>query len=216
MKKARPPGPYLYGWLLCLLVVDYFILILNHGQAWATIAESIAIALTAIMGIFITNPTRLLIRIALLTALFLIAITIASVIAGETSSAFSGHQFLLGLIMGGIAIAALRDVLHQPQVTAMTITGAICIYLLIGITFALVFVAGNNLSGSFVNPSNRDTTADFVYLSFVTLTTTGFGDITPATSFAQAVVVLEAVVGQVFLVTLVARLVAMVGQRRSS
>ena len=58
--------------------------------------------------------------------------------------------------------------------------------------------------------------SDYVYLSFVTLTTVGFGDITPLSNLARSVVVLEALIGQIFLVTLVARLVSLYRREHSS
>ena len=56
-------------------------------------------------------------------------------------------------------------------------------------------------------------TGDYVYFSFVTLTTVGYGDITPATELAKRLAVVEAFVGQVFLIVLVARLVTLWGRR---
>src|ERR1700749_3195849 len=106
-------------------------------------------------------------------------------------------------------IMVVRRVLARPTVTIQSIYGALSAYLIIGLMFASGYAAIEHLSESafFANgqPANTQT---FQYFSFTTLTTLGYGDFTAAENGGRSIAVREALTAQVFLATLVARLVA--------
>jgi hypothetical protein len=114
-----------------------------------------------------------------------------------------------GLILLLSAVLIVRRVLARPEITLPSIYGAISAYLVLGLMYAAFYAAMFRFGGNtfFANGQSGDTRT-FQYFSFVTLTTTGYGDFTAAGSGGRAVAVLEAITGQVFLATLVARLVA--------
>ena len=91
-----------------------------------------------------------------------------------------------------------------------TVLGALCTYVLVGLLFAFVYLAVDALRDApfFAQPGPHQQ-SEFLYFSFVCLTTLGFGDLSPTVGLSQALTVLEALLGQVFLVTLVARLVTL-------
>ncbi len=110
----------------------------------------------------------------------------------------------------------LNRIFRHPAVDLETILGAICSYLLIGIAFAAIYGMLQSVGSEhfFAQPGPHER-VDFLYFSFVVLTTTGFGDLTPGTSVGKVIVTIEALIGQVFLVTIVASLVSsFVGIRR--
>jgi len=107
------------------------------------------------------------------------------------------------------AVLIVRRVLTFGTVTLQSIYGALSAYLVVGLMFAAIFAAIYHLSGDqFFVAGEKASTQHFQYFSFTTLTTLGYGDFTARYSSGQAVAVLEALTGQVFLATLVARLVA--------
>jgi len=98
-------------------------------------------------------------------------------------------------------------------VTRHTICGAVCVYFLIGLTFANLYeLIELGHHGSFIINTMPltpyVTSTDLAYFSFVTLTTVGFGDVTAATSQARSIVVLESVTGVLYLAILVARMIS--------
>jgi len=107
------------------------------------------------------------------------------------------------------AIMVVRRVLAKRTVTIQSIYGALSAYIILGLMFASGFAAVGHLTTTdfFANnePANTQT---FQYFSFTTLTTLGYGDFTAAASGSRSIAVMEALTGQVFLATLVARLVA--------
>lgn len=125
--------------------------------------------------------------------------------SGQVASSLGSlaHAAMLAVLTWGIVVRVLR---HQ-KVTPDTILGAIAAYLLIGQAFAWLFFALPGLVGEAVlKPAAADGLP--IYYSYVVLTTLGFGDITPAGAIAQRLTILEALIGQVFLAVLVARLVS--------
>ena len=99
---------------------------------------------------------------------------------------------------------------YQREQQPETILGATCAYILFGLLFAFVYLALGELRDApfFAQPGPHEA-SEYLYFSFVALTTLGFGDLSPAVGLPQALTVLEALLGSVFLVTLVARLVTL-------
>ncbi len=108
-----------------------------------------------------------------------------------------------------IIASILSHLFDVKEVTADTILGAACSYFLIGFAWSFIFFVLESCSpGSFSFPRPRSTGfSDFIYYSFVTLATIGFGDITPVSNAARSLSILEAILGQLFMATLIAILV---------
>lgn len=122
-----------------------------------------------------------------------------------------------------IAINVLRVVISHSRVTVDTISGAICVYLLMAQMFALLMFAleistPGSISGiaQYSGESGGESQlllSQFLYFSFITLTTLGYGEIIPVNPAARSIVMLEAVCGQFFLAVFVARLVGSLGSK---
>ena len=121
-----------------------------------------------------------------------------------------------GLLTFAIATVLWR-VARAKVVTLQTIYGALSGYLLIGFTYAALLAAvGHFQHGPLFaqnQPANQST---IQYFAFITMTTTGYGDFVPASEPARTLAVADALTGQIFLVTLVARLVSILGTSRGS
>jgi hypothetical protein len=107
-------------------------------------------------------------------------------------------------------IQMLIFIYSQKKVTRDLIVGAAVVYLFMALMWTFIFIVVETLHpGSFNLPEGQDleATRQFVYYSFVTLTTLGYGDITPISSLARSLCILEAVIGQLYLVVQVAWLV---------
>jgi len=121
-----------------------------------------------------------------------------------------------------VGFIAMRDVLYGGEADQNRLMGAMCVYLLIGLAWAYVFTLIHVFSPtSFEGIAGPTTEAhakaiQFLYYSFVTLTTLGYGEITPASPVAQTLAYMEAVSGQFYLTILVAALVGMLLSRRPS
>ena len=115
------------------------------------------------------------------------------------------------LALGSATWVILRDVLRREPVTTRKICGAVCVYLMMGMIWAFGYAILDIIRPeSFaLELGENGRLGDFVYFSFITLSTLGYGDITPALSGAKALASLEAIAGQFYLTILVARLVGL-------
>jgi len=169
--------------------------------------------LTAIF-IFIINSIRLKRSQTIIASVLVLPLIVAT---WSTYFVEINPLSLLTKIFGALffsyaAINILRIIVKSEKVTRETIFAEIVAYLLIALMWAFLYMTLERVSpGSFSFPDKGSwgETMRFEYLSFVTITTLGYGDITPVTDKATALALIEAVVGQIYLVVLVAWLVGM-------
>jgi hypothetical protein len=125
------------------------------------------------------------------------------------------HYGLAAIFFAFTACLLLANVLRKGAVTADKIYGALCVYLLMGLTWGFMFLILEGFQpGSFLVGQARSSgigqdPPTLVYFSFVTLSTVGYGDITPLTPPARSFAFMEAIIGQIYLAVLVARLVGL-------
>jgi hypothetical protein len=134
-----------------------------------------------------------------------------------------GSDRIAAVVVGGVdallALAALATVLRRlaqhTVITGTTVAGAACAYLLIGLLFASVYAFLGGLSTDpFFAETSAERPVDYLYFSFITLTTVGYGDLTAAADLGRMLAVAEALTGQLFLVTIVALVVGNLGRTR--
>jgi hypothetical protein len=147
--------------------------------------------------------------------LVIIALTVtgsAAALAAALTGTPAGEgaaELWKALILLLTTVVVVRRVLAKPTVTIQSIYGALSAYLIIGLMFAACYAAIQRLDTQDFFASNEPAnTQTLQYFSFTTLTTLGYGDFTAARSGGRSLAVMEAVTGQVFLATLVARLVS--------
>jgi hypothetical protein len=202
-------GPDSYGIVFVFLVVDYVFLTIGWTGAAAVIVSAIWIGLTALLAFRTSEvPHRLMLIVRVAVALIVVAAVIVAFGGGDRAA--GTIVILSSLLVLSCPVAIGWRILHHTRVTTQTVLGALCIYVLIGLVFSnadygVQLVSGNSF---FAQPGHHGP-ADFAYFSYITMATVGYGDLTPATGLPRTNAVLEALMGQIFLVVLVARLVGM-------
>jgi hypothetical protein len=131
---------------------------------------------------------------------------------GEPLARAIGYALAAVLVSLTVVVVARRLVRH-PVVTRATIAGAVCVYLLIGDFFAMTFgfVAGMD-SRRFFTSVDNPVGLDYIYFSYTTLATLGYGDLVASGAIGRMLAILEALIGQIYLVTVVALIVGNVGR----
>jgi hypothetical protein len=199
-----------YASLLVLLVGNFFLLELVGDARWGAVGSTILAAVALVVAISDPDAGH---RVTRGQAILVAAcVVLAPVVLFVDSSSVVGLVYLLpvALLVTATFPVTLSRVLHHRRITLETVLGALCSYVLLGLLFAFVFLAVNEfVAASFFVQPGPHSQSEYVYFSFVALTTLGFGDLSPAVGLPQALTVLEALIGQVFLVTLVARLVTL-------
>ena len=116
----------------------------------------------------------------------------------------------ISVVMLATGLTLIRRFVARSIVTPATVFGAIDVYLLIGLAFSFLFHGMQSWSGdAFFASSIEGTRNTFTYFSFVSLTTLGYGDLTPATDGGRSIAVVEVIIGQILLITVIARLVSL-------
>lgn len=201
-----------YLLLLAVLLVEYFVLMVIPQDRWSRLASAPLVAATLLLGLRTSGVRRRTLRAAQVAAAVSVLLVAAQSVLGGQRLA-GGIYLLLGALLLTTPPAVLRRVLRHQTVTLETIAGAVCVYVLLGLVFAFFYLAiGSFKPDAFTDQASAtgpSGSADYLYFSFISLTTVGFGDIVPVGKVSRALVVLEALMGQIFLVTTVARLVAL-------
>jgi hypothetical protein len=151
-----------------------------------------------------------LVGIVVAAALLGAAVTVAAANPAEVEVRIAPD---LWVVLSALApVVIVRRLLRHREVTMRTLAGAISAYLLIPVAFQFVFLFTDSLlpDGFFGTP--KPPTA-FMYFSLTTVTTVGYGDLAPASDIGRLLATVEALIGQVFLVTFVALLVGLFGER---
>jgi hypothetical protein len=209
--RARPGqrGPSgRYGLLLVLLLATYLISAFTTGT-WIGAAQLGVFVITALLALRNTRlPRRWMhVVVAVGAAGSAVAVVLAAVRPSE--AAVGAASLWTGLLLLATVVLIVRRILSYETVTIQSIYAAVSSYLILGLMFAAFYSADAQFhSGHFFAAHEMSTSKNFQYFSFTTLTTLGYGDFTAASSGGRAIAVIEALAGQIFLATLVARLVA--------
>jgi ion channel len=199
-----------YASLLVLLVANFFLLELVDDLRWGAVGSTLLSAVALVVAI--SDPDaghHITARHWILVAA---CVALAPIVLIVNSASLVGLTYLLpvALLVTATLPVTINRVLHHRHVTWETILGSLCAYVLIGLLFAFLFLAVDDFRDApfFTQPGEHDQ-GEFLYFSFVALTTLGLGDLSPSVGLPQALTVLEALIGSIFLVTLVARLVTL-------
>ena len=142
--------------------------------------------------------------------------------SGQFGNSSAGIVALLyvGLTPVALVFGVIGQFRETQAVTLQTMFGVLCLYLLIGLIFGVAYATVNDLSStSFFNPPGSYGRDDFLYFSYTTLTTVGYGDLVAATNLGRSLAITEALLGQLYLVSVVAVIISNLeavrpGQRR--
>lgn len=222
-EAAALPAPRVFlhrlrGWqdalrepcLSALLVIQVLFIFLvipltSEGTLRRTVADCFQLTL-ALTSVFVL-PGLGLTRIVILLGFGLSLIT-SSVPALDPTRLL--HYLGLFLFTGAVSVGIAKAVFSDGEVTHHRVQGAVVVYLNLALIFASVYAYLCHISpGAFsnVSVSPRPLFGQLLYFSLATLTTTGYGDIVPLHPLARSLSNLESVTGQIFLATLLARLV---------
>jgi ion channel len=206
--EARSPL-YRYGWVLLFLAATFIVMSVGGADAWIRVITVFLQGLTLLAALLASRTGRRLFRAASAVVVIAFLSSLISVIVSSSKEP-SGAFFLLNVFLVGAAPVVIARALWQRRVVDVhTVLGAVCIYVLLGMMFAFVYAAiGQIGSTPFFVQTGHATIPNFLYFSFVTQTTVGYGDFTAAGDLGRALAALEALIGQLYLVTIIAVLVS--------
>jgi hypothetical protein len=198
-----------FGLVLVLVLTTYVLasLLSNHG--WSAVVLCVATSVTSVVALTSSRAGARLVR----GAVWLSGLTIllAAIAAASGDRIWLNFASAIQIVLLAIAMAAvLRRVVTTAQVGARTILGAISVYTVLGILFTFLYGMVERIQASpFFEGVPHPAGSDFLFFSYTTLTTTGYGNLVPGGQPGRMLAGLEMMIGQIFLVTLVAGLVSL-------
>ena len=220
-----------FGWVLVLAITAVVALSLvdvdeidsQLGTGIAATSLSFTIGITLVLALRASGVARRWRRVADVVFVLAVVTSLLALIVEQTSDVAMENwetdrpSPLWVLIAVTTPIAIIRRLITHRRVTAATMAGAIAAYLLVAIAFCYVYLYIDGVTDhTFFVQSDQDSSTDFMYFSLVTVTTVGYGDLSPGDDLPRLLATSEAVIGQVYLVTFVAMLVGLLIQQRDN
>jgi Ion channel len=212
-RVARVRASHSYGVVLALIVVVFVFTSVASNSDWADSTLVLLQGATLVTALYTSGVARADSTVSLT----LVALSAASAVA---LLVFGGDGFaaLVGILSGLLTVATIATValgvVDQGEANVQAVTGAVCVYVLIGILFVFLYgVLATLGSGDFFAQGTDGTRSLRLYFSFVTLATLGYGDYTAAGELGRTLAIVEALVGQLYLVTVIAVLVSRMRRR---
>ena len=198
-----------FGLVLVLVLLTYVLASLTSYHGWTAVPIAAVTSASATLAVATAGGRRRLIRSAgCLAALSVLLATIAAATGGAPPLALSA--LLLAALLALAAFSVLRAVIGESEVGFRTILGAISVYLIFALLFTLLYVGVDRLQpGPLFGSSAHLGKGDYLFFSLTTLTTTGYGNLVPAGQPGKMFAGLEMLLGQIFLVTMIAGLVSL-------
>lgn len=198
-----------FGLVLLLVIATYVLGSLTPAHGW-TAALTCMVAVSAAVVALASADSRLVVvrSAAFLAAGAVICAALAEILDVRALLGISGLATALLLLVA--AAAVLRTVVSESEVGFRTILGAISVYVILGLLFTFLYVGLDRLQATpFFGSGTTIHNGDTLLFSFYTLTTTGYGNLVPAGQPGKLFAGLEMLLGNIFLVTLVAGLVSL-------
>jgi Ion channel len=216
--RDRWSDPLLTALTGLLLVMLFVVAPLQALGIFVFQAFELVLAIVLVVGVFAVSGSRTAV-VAMLVALAMITVG-ATLRLGSPSildlNLFAGSWLIMGITLGWVVA---RATFAGGRVTYHRIMGAVLLYLTIAVVFAALFTfIGTLVPTAYSGMAVQDSPAlasQLIYFSFATLTTTGYGDIHPVHPLARSLCNLEAIFGQLYPATLLARLVTLETAHRS-
>jgi hypothetical protein len=206
-----------YGVLLGAIIIAFGVQGIAEPGAWEEVFTSALLGVTLLLAFFAADVRPRFMRPAALVVAGVILLSIAEAANGNVDAAATrvANALLVMLAPPAIIIGVVRSLRARQAVTLEAVFGVLCVYILLGMFFAYVYGSIDHLGGSpFFAGGEPATVARCLYFSFTSLTTVGYGDLTARSNLGHTLAVSEALLGQIYLVTVVSLIVANLGRSR--
>jgi hypothetical protein len=205
-----------YGVLLLCLIVLFLVSGIAPTGPWQEVVLTVLAATTLVLALRAGEVSRRLDQAAtaLGTCLVILVTVLAAAGVNNVGVARISGFLLVAIAPPAIVVGVVRGLREAGSATVRAVMGVLCIYLLMGMLASFLYGAIDRLgSEPFFASGAPATTSNCLYFSFTTLTTVGYGDLTAASNLGHTIAVSEALLGQIYLVTVVALLVSNLGRR---
>jgi hypothetical protein len=204
-----------YGLLLAAIIVSFALQGVAQPSRWEQIVVTSLLAVTLLLAFWAADVKPGVMRAAVVVTVLLVLASISEAAAGSFDDRATriADALLVLLAPPAIIVGVVRSLRARHAVTLEAVFGVLGVYILLGMFFAFVYGSIGRIDGSsFFAGGQTSTVSRCLYFSFTTLTTVGYGDLTARSNLGHTLSVSEALVGQIYLVTVVSLIVANLGR----
>ena len=206
------------GVLLAATVTTFAIEGIATPKVWDQVVVTALLGSTLVLALWAADARPGVLRVVIAAASLVFVFSVVEAAAGKVDNGAVRLANLLLVWFAPIAvvIGVVRSLKARNKVTVEAVLGVLCLYILLGLFFAQLYGTIDRIHGSFFAGNVNATLSDFVYFSFTTLTTIGYGDFTAGGNLGHTLAVTEGLLGQIYLVTIVSLLVGNLGRTRGA
>ena len=198
-----------FGLVLALVLLDFVLTSLIANSGWGSVLIMAATGATSIVALTSSHSPPRFVHAAIYLSALSLALAAVEAITGVRLWLNLGALVQVPLLTVAM-VAVLVRVVTAAEVNVRTILGAISVYTVLGLLFGFVYEAVARIQDAeFFAGVPHPHHGDFLFFSYTTLTTTGYGNLVPAGQPGEMISTFEMLIGQIFLVTLVAGLVSL-------
>ena len=211
-KLALRQPEFRFGLLLALLILTFFFIgAAPDNNTWVPLITVTLMSTTLLTALLVSGAQRVLYAISLVVIAFGLLAGIVNLFTPDHTMLTVTAALSAVLVLVG-PFTIVRGMIQRRVVDLRTVIGALCLYVMFGLFFSTLFAMIQTATHQpFFSQLQHAHGSDFLYFSFITLTTVGYGDLTAARGFGRTLSAFEAIIGQFYLVTVVALLVSNLG-----
>ncbi len=208
--------PKRYGAVLAAILASFAVQGIADPGKIEQIVVSALLGATLLLALWAANVRPRFMRGAVIIATLVVIASIVESANGniDGSATRLADMLLVTLAPPAIVVGVVRSMRTRQRVTVTAVFGVLCLYILLGMFFAFTYGAIDHIEGDFFAQNVKATVAKCLYFSFTTLTTVGYGDLTARSNLGHTLSSGEALLGQIYLVTVVSVIVGNLGRVR--
>jgi hypothetical protein len=200
-----------YGALLLTVLTAFVLQGVGVSGRWSDVVVTALLGTAVVIALSAADVGRHVLRLG---ALVVIGVTVLSAANPDGAATTIADGLIVSVGPPAITIGVVRGLRRRGAVTIQAVLGVLCIYILLGMLFAFIYGAMNKLGGDpFFANGGEANGPHFLYFSFTSLTTVGYGDFTARSNLGHTLANLEALIGQIYLVTVVSVIVSNLRRR---
>jgi hypothetical protein len=199
-----------YGLLLAATIAVFVVQGVATPGRWEGVVVSVLLASTLTIALWAADAKPWVSRAAIAVGVVVVSLSILEALGGDAQGLAPriANLMLVTLAPPAVVVGVVRSLRAHAGVTVEAVFGVLCLYILLGMLFALLYSAIYRIGHGFFANGVKATPSHCLYFSFTTLTTVGYGDLTAAGNLGHTMSVGEALIGQIYLVTVVSVIVS--------
>lgn len=206
-----------YGLLLGAIVLAYGVQGIATPGRWEQVILALLLGITLLLALWAADARPRVLEAGAVVVVAVVALSLVEALSGSVDPPATrlANAMLVLLAPPAIIVGVVRTLRARQRVTMEAVFGVLCVYILLGMFFAFVYGSLERLgNGTFFAGGQTATVARCLYFSFTTITTVGYGDLTARSNLGHTLSTSEALIGQIYLVTVVSLIVANLGRAR--